>query len=117
LFAIILNNDYPLDANDSYLHILMQASTSNFTVTSSQNFVIRTQTNTWNIPHNCRLLRLLLEQQKIKSDDLRFESSRDCEQFIKQLFLLSLEDEIQTHKPSPLAKLARRLLQNQSIQN
>lgn len=70
---------------------------------------ISTKRNQWVVPHNCEYLKLLIEQEKLNATDLRFSTPSDCQGFIRQLFLLALEDEHKNVSPSPLASFARAL--------
>jgi hypothetical protein len=76
-----------------------------------QNVTIRTNRGSWVIPHNCELLKALVTLQGIEANDLLFNSSSQCQTFIKNLLLLATKDEITHHEPSPLADLARDLIQ------
>ena len=74
------------------------------------DFVIETDRSCWIIPRDCELLKRLLEVQDIKAADLCFTSSAQCQCFIKQLFLLALQDQARSNSFSPLAELARELV-------
>ena len=77
---------------------------------SQNNFVIHTHQHNWVIPHNCELLKAIIEQQKLTAKDLIFLSDHECKHFIKQVFLMALEDETKNNAPSKLAKLGRELV-------
>jgi len=77
-------------------------------------FTIKTINQNWVIPYNCELLKALVEQQQIKAKDICFENNDQCKSFVKQVFLLALEDETKNQVPSMLAKLGRDLLQLQA---
>lgn len=87
---------------------------SNLTINNhslkADGFVIPTQTRHWLIPYNCELLKLLVKQQNLSANDLKFSSKQQCQSFIKQLFLFALEDTANTQMPSDLATLARDLV-------
>jgi hypothetical protein len=76
---------------------------------SSSVVKISTGRNQWLVPNNCEYLKLLITQEKLSATDLRFANSRDCNGFIRQLFLLALEDEQKNVTPSCLAVFARAL--------
>lgn len=71
---------------------------------------IHTQQDNWVIPHNCELLKAVIELQQLKATDLIFVSEVECKNFIKQLFLMALEDETRNKTPSKLAQLGRELI-------
>ncbi|MEM7360166.1 MAG: hypothetical protein AAF431_13780 [Pseudomonadota bacterium] len=77
---------------------------------SPAGFVLETRTQQWVIPESCELLKMLLNQQNIHPQDLRFHSDNQCKRFIKKLFLLAIEDERRTHSPSSLARFGRELI-------
>lgn len=81
-----------------------------FTQYRSSGCVIETPQDRWIIPNDCEILKQLLKTQDINAGDLRFTTSFQCHCFIKQLFLLALEDEHKNQTPSALAKLARELM-------
>ena len=89
----------------------MQQVTRN--VEQNHCVVIETKAQQWVIPHNCELLKALIHQQKINASDLEFRSSFECKHFIKNLFLLALEDETKNHSPSMLAEFGRDLIKLQ----
>ncbi|MFT5572917.1 MAG: hypothetical protein ACI9FR_001841 [Cryomorphaceae bacterium] len=76
---------------------------------SSSVVEISTRANHWLVPHNCEYLKLLITQEKLTAADLEFANQRDCKGFIRQLFLLALEDEQKNVIPSSLAVFARAL--------
>jgi hypothetical protein len=76
-----------------------------------QNVTIRTQHNEWIIPHNCELLKALLTLQGLAPEDLVFNSAAQCKSFIRHLLLLAARDELVHEQPSPLAEIARGLIQ------
>lgn len=76
----------------------------------NSDFVIKTHKDSWVIPKNTELLKLLLAEQNIKASDLAFDSEQQYQGFTKNLFLLALKDEYTTNKPSTLAKLGRQLI-------
>ena len=77
------------------------------TYSDSPEIVIPTQDECWVLPRNCHLVKLLFEQQALRASDLRFHSDQHRQRFVRQLFLLALQDECETSMPSPLAKFAR----------
>ncbi|MDG2088776.1 MAG: hypothetical protein P8J68_08580 [Arenicellaceae bacterium] len=77
--------------------------------TSSSVIKISTRRYQWLVPNNCEYLKLLIIQENLSATDLRFASPRDCNGFIRQLFLLALEDEQKNVTPSCLAVFARAL--------
>lgn len=72
--------------------------------------VIPTRDERWVLPCNGELVKLLLEKQSLRAGDLCFGSVHQCQCFIRQLFLLALEDEWKTQSPSSLAKFARAMI-------
>ena len=78
--------------------------------TNSNTVHIHTEKESWIIPHDCEFLKALLIHQKLHAVDLQFTSNTECKNFIKQLFLMALEDETKNNSPSNLAKLARDLI-------
>jgi len=78
--------------------------------TSSNTFHIQTKKESWVIPHDCEFLKALLKHQNLDARDLQFTSNIECKNFIRQLFLMALEDETKNHTPSNLAKLGRDLI-------
>jgi len=78
--------------------------------TNSNTFHIQTKKESWIIPHDCELLKALLKHQKLHAADFQFESNTECQNFIKQLFLMALEDETRNQMPSKLASLGRDLI-------
>lgn len=77
------------------------------------NVTIRTQQDEWVIPHNCELLKALITLQGLAAQDLQFSSAAQCKTFIKHLLLMAAKDEITHQQASPLADLARDLIQLQ----
>lgn len=73
-------------------------------------FVIQTRRHEWVIPNNAAIMKLLVEDQSIRPKDLKFSSRKDCQEFIRNLLLLALEDEYKSAQPSPLARFARDLI-------
>lgn len=84
---------------------------------TSNVFTIQTLNHNWVIPYNCELLKVLLEQQKIKASDLCFDCNNQCKDFVKKIFLLALEDETKHHLPSMLAEFGRDLIKLQATQH
>jgi len=80
------------------------------TYSDSPEIVIPTQDECWVLPRNCHLVKLLFEQQALRASDLRFYSDQHRQRFVRQLFLLALQDECETSMPSPLAKFARAIM-------
>jgi len=78
---------------------------------------INTKDEHWVIPWNCELLKAILEHQNLTAKNLRFSSMDECNNFIKQLFLLALEDQMANHIPSELAILGRELMTIQQSNN
>jgi len=78
--------------------------------TKPTTFYIQTKKESWIIPHDCEFLKALLEHQKLNAIDLKFRSNTECKDFIKQVFLMALEDETKNNTPSYLAKLGRDLI-------
>lgn len=76
----------------------------------NSDFVIQTQNDSWVIPKNTELLKLLLVKQNIKASDLTFDSEQHYQGFTKNLFLMALKDEYSTNQPSILAQLGRQLM-------
>ena len=76
--------------------------------------VIKTKGEYWAIPHDCELLKLLIAKQNIVARDLKFNNTQECQQFIRSLFLMGLQDEQQSNQPSPIADLGRQLLGSHS---
>jgi len=113
---IIRNKWCELNYDKANTYLVMIHSSPSM-LTNNSDFVIQTSQHYWTIPHNCSLLKLLIEQQNIQVSDLLFESSRDCHDFIKTLFLMALEDECQTQQPSTLADFARKLMKAQTDTN
>jgi len=80
--------------------------------TPHKHLTLLTQNNKWVIPYNCELLKVLLQSQNIRADELYFQSSDQCHSFVKRVFLLALEDEHRTGKSSGLAQFGRDLVKN-----
>ena len=78
---------------------------------------IKTADQHWIIPFDCELLKATLEHQKITADKLTFSSNIECNRFIKQLFLLALEDQISNQRTSEIALFGRELMEIQKINN
>lgn len=74
----------------------------------------KTKQACWVIPCQCELVKLLIEHQKLEADALQFDTSSQCHEFIRQLFLLALEDEVKNYRPSSLANFARHTLVHHS---
>lgn len=72
--------------------------------------IIKTQRQKWVIPNSAIIMKALVQDQRIKPNDLQFACDGDCQTFIKKLLLLALEDEYKNDQPSPLAELARDLI-------
>lgn len=81
------------------------------------DLIINTKQDRWVIAEDCCVLRLLLERRKIRANDLRFSSERECHNFIKTLFLLSFIDEQSSQAQSPIAVLGRNLVDIQAKNN
>ena len=78
--------------------------------TPTGEFVVPTKTRCWVVPCNCEFIKLLFEEQRLKTSDLNFDSQEQGRCFARTLFLLALEDECHTQSPSPLAEFARTLV-------
>lgn len=76
----------------------------------NNNLIIRARRTHWVIPMHCDFLTLLFEHQAIAVSDLQFSSQAQRKDFVKQLFLLALQDEVLHQKPSALANVGRALL-------
>lgn len=74
---------------------------------------INTAQEQWVVPHNCEYLKLLIQQENLRAADLKFATRTDCQGFIRQLFLLALQDEYRSSVPSTLASFARELARQQ----
>jgi len=79
--------------------------------------VIPTRGKCWVVPQNCEFVKLLFEKQALRVSDLHFNSEQQGQCFVRQLFLLALQDEYQTEAPSPLAKFARATMRAMSTQS
>lgn len=78
---------------------------------------LKTDHGHWVIPHDCALLKALLAQQGIRARDLQFGSQRDCQQFVRQLALLSTQDELRCGERSELSTLTQQLVQRMTTNN
>lgn len=70
----------------------------------------RTQQECWVVPCQCELVKMLIQHQKLDAGALCFDSPGQCQEFIRQLFLLALEDEVKNYHPSVIANFARHTM-------
>ena len=70
-------------------------STTRFRTKANSVVEITTDAKRWVVPHNCEYLKLLIRQENLAAADLRFANRNDCKGFVRQLFLLALEDEFE----------------------
>ncbi|WP_147251029.1 hypothetical protein [Arenicella xantha] len=85
-------------------------SANNLHSQKRSELVFRTRRDCWVIPCQCELVKLLIQHQKLDANALCFDSGSQCREFIRQLFLLALEDEVRTFQPSSIAEFARSTL-------
>jgi hypothetical protein len=74
---------------------------------------IRTASDTWVIPHDCRLLEALLASRGLSASDLRFSSELECRDFIQRLALLATRDQLSGDDVSSVSQLLRELMARQ----
>ncbi|WP_189401358.1 hypothetical protein [Arenicella chitinivorans] len=76
----------------------------------ARELVFNTGSGCWVVPCQRELVKILIRHESVCARSLCFESPQACRDLLRSLFLLALEDEVQTEQPSSLAQFARDAL-------
>jgi hypothetical protein len=77
----------------------------------SRELVFNTGKKCWVVPCQRDMVKILIRHESVCAKSLCFESPQACRDLLHSLFLLALEDEVQTEQPSSLAQFARDAMQ------
>lgn len=76
-----------------------------------RELVFNTGSSCWVVPCQRELVKALIRHESVCVRSLCFDSPQACRDLLRSLFLLALEDEVQTEQPSSLAQFARDAMQ------
>lgn len=76
-----------------------------------RELVFNTGSGCWVVPCQRELVKVLIRHESVCAKSLCFDSPQACRDLLRTLFLLALEDEVQTEQPSCLAQFARDAMQ------